>query len=179
VWPDLRSVHAARGVSAGLSAALLAAALTAAVAGGQRLAAAAVAVAVTPMVLFLASGINPSGPEIAAAAALWSAGAALALTSGPPARPLVAVLGLSGAALALSRPISPFWVALIGVALLVLAGWRRAVELLRYRRTQVAVAGIVLAGAAQAAWILTSASLELYGAGRRVPLPSGSGPASA
>jgi hypothetical protein len=33
------------------------------------------------------------------------------------------------------------------------------------------VVGIVLACAAQATWILTSGSLQLYGAGRRVPLP--------
>ena len=171
VWPDLRSVHAARGVSAALSAALLAAALTAAASGGRRLAAAATAVAVTPMVLFVSSGINPSGPEIAAAAALWTSGAALARGSGPPAPPLVATLGLSAVVLALSRPISPFWVAVIGVALLLLAGWRRVVELLRYRGVLLAVAGTVLACAAQAAWILSSASLQLYGAGERVPLP--------
>jgi len=171
VWPDLRAVHAARGVSAGLSAALLAAALTAAVAGGSRLAAVAIGLAVTPMVLFLASGINPSGPEIAAAAALWSAGAVLAVATGPPARPLMASVGLSAVVLALSRPISPFWVAVIGAALLLLAGWRRVAELLGYRSTQVAVVAIVLACAAQAAWIVTSGSLQLYGAGQRVALP--------
>ena len=170
VWPDLRAVHAARGVSAALSAALLAAAVTAAAIGRHRVAGLAIGVAVTPMVLFVASGLNPSGPEIAAAAALWASGAALALGTGPPARPLVGTLGVSAVVVALSRPISPFWVALIGVALLLLAGWRRVVELLRVRGVQVAVAAVVLACAAQATWILTSASLELYGAGRRVPL---------
>jgi hypothetical protein len=61
-------------------------------------------------------------------------------------------------------------VALIGVALLILAGSRRVGELMRYRRTQVAMAGIVLACAAQAAWIVSSTALELYGNGPRVPL---------
>jgi hypothetical protein len=170
VWPDLRAMHAARGVSAALSAALLAAAVTAAAAaaGGWPAWRSASRHA---MVLFVASGLNPSGPEIAAAAALWASGAALALGTGPPPRPLVAALGLSAVVLALSRPISPFWVAVIGVSAARAGGWRRVGELLRFRRTQVAAAAIVLACAAQAAWILTSGSLQLYGAGRRVPLP--------
>ncbi|MCY7364382.1 MAG: DUF2142 domain-containing protein [Frankiaceae bacterium] len=170
VWTDLDVLYAVRGLSAALCAALLAAALTAAAATGRRLLTTSVGVSVTPMALFLCSGVNPSGPEIAAALALWTAGVALVLDGGPPPRPLLATAGVAGVVLALSRPISPFWLALIGLTLLVLAGRRRIVELVRRRGVQVWLGALVLAAAAQSAWVLGVGSLELYGGTQELSL---------
>ncbi len=164
VWTDLGVVHAVRGVSAALCAALLAAAVTAAASTGSRLLVLGVGVAVTPMALFLSSGVNPSGTEIAAAVALWTAGLALVLSGGPPAGPVLATAGSAAVVLALSRPISPFWVALIGLGLLLVAGRRRSLELVRRSSVRVWLALLVLAGAAQAGWVLGVGALELYGA---------------
>ena len=170
VWTDLEVLYLVRGMSAALVAALLAAAVTAAAATGRRRLVVATAVTVTPMALFLGAAVNPSGPEIAAAVALWTAGAALVLGQGRPARPVLATAGLAATVLTLTRPVSPFWVALIGVVLLVLAGRRRAAELVRERAVLAWVGVLVLAGAAQAAWVLWSGALELFGTGRALTL---------
>lgn len=170
VVTDLGSLYAVRGVSAALCAALLAAAVTAAAATGSRLLVTGVGVAATPMVLFLSSGVNPSGPEVAAAVALWTAGLALVLASGPPSRPVLTTAGLAAVVLVLSRPISPFWVALIGLSLLLLAGGRRGLELVRQRPVQAWLGVLGLAGLLQAAWVLGVGALELYGGGRPLTL---------
>ncbi len=170
VWTDLDVLYAVRGMSAALCAALLAAAVTAAAATGRRLLITSVGIAVTPMALFLCSGVNPSGPEIAAALALWTAGVALVLDRAAPPRPLVVTAGIAGVVLALSRPISPFWLALIGLTLLLLAGRRRVVELIRRRGVQVWSGALVLAAAAQSAWVLGVGSLELYGSTQELSL---------
>ena len=162
-WTDLESLYAVRGVSAALCAALLAAAVTAAATTGSRLLVAGVGVVATPMVLFLSSGVNPSGPESAAAIALWTAGLVLVITSGPPLRPVLATAGLAAVVLALARPISPFWVAVIGLGLLVVAGGRRCLELVRLRPVQAWLGVVVLAAGLQAAWVLGVGALELYG----------------
>ena len=169
-WTDLASLYAVRGMSAALCAVLLAAAVTAAAGTGSRLLVAGVGVAVTPMALFLSSGANPSGPEVAAAVALWSAGLALVLAGGPPSRPVLTTAGLAAVVLLLSRPISPFWVALIGLSLLLVAGGRRCLELGRHRSVQVWLGVLVLAGALQAAWVLGVGALDLYGAGQSLTL---------
>ena len=168
VWTDLASVYAVRGVSAALCAALLAAAVTAAAATGRRLLVLAVGLALTPMALFLGAAVNPSGPEIAAALALWSAGTALALATGPPSRPVLTTAGLAGVVLVLSRPISPLWLAVIGLSVLVIAGRGRVLELARLGSVQAWVAVLVLAAAAQTAWVLLAGSLELFGTPQRL-----------
>lgn len=88
---------------------------------GTPLLAAGVAVAITPLVLFLSSVINPSGFEIATAISAWAA--AMALWSTPPdqiGRSQVTILGVSLAAVALSRSLGPLWVAAVLVVLVLL-----------------------------------------------------------
>ncbi|HYA68911.1 MAG TPA: DUF2142 domain-containing protein, partial [Acidimicrobiales bacterium] len=78
-----------------------------------------VVVAATPMALFLAGTVNPSGLEIAAAISLWSAGVCLLVDHGARTdRRLLARAGVAGAVLAQCRGLSLVWVALIGLCLL-------------------------------------------------------------
>lgn len=170
VWTDLKAVYAVRGVSAAITGALLAAAVTAAATTGRRLLVVAVGLAATPMAVFLGAGVNPSGPEIAAAVALWTAGTALVLSDVRPIRPVLWTAGLAAVVLTLSRPISPLWAAVVGVVLLTLAGRRRGAALIRERAVRGWAMAVVLAAAAQTAWVLSSGALSLYGRGRQLSL---------
>jgi Predicted membrane protein (DUF2142) len=74
--------------------------------------------AITPMVLFMSSVVNPSAPEIAASLAFWACG--LVLLSQKQERKhkwLITATGVAGCVLALSRPLGPLWVALIALTL--------------------------------------------------------------
>ena len=71
-------------VSAVITAALLASAITAVHrSAAPLLLGVGLAVAVTPMVLFLGGLVNPSGPEIAAALAFWVCSLVLVSRPGP------------------------------------------------------------------------------------------------
>ncbi len=159
-------IHLMRLVSAALCCAFLAAAVESARRRARAFAPLGVAVACTPMVLFLSSVVNPNGLEIAAAVCLWASG--LAVVDADPAEPvgrLVTRLGLSAAVLVQVRSLSLLWTALIGVALLVVAGRRRIVELAR--RTDVRVWGAVFA----ASTVFALAWLVVYDPLAQIPTP--------
>ena len=88
--------------------------------GSRRMTLWSVAVALTPMCLFLSGTINPNGLEIATAFSVWSA--SLALFSGrsnASARSLWLQLGISAAVLVNIRALSPLWMLVaIGVSVL-------------------------------------------------------------
>jgi Predicted membrane protein (DUF2142) len=122
---------------------------------------------VTPTALFLFGSVNPNALEIAAGIALWAAGGMLVLeASSRIDRRLVAVTGVSASVLAVSRSLSPLWVALIVVTLAVFAppgGLRR---LASDPTCRIWGAVVFVATAAQTAWIVAFDSLEnLGGAG--------------
>lgn len=105
-------------------------------------------VAVTPMVIFCASMVNGSGPEIAAAIAF--AASALRLRRDPACARSLNVwlaLGASGAILALSRTTGPAFVVLIALAIFGLGGAGLAWRFLRERAAVAigAVAAVVAA----------------------------------
>jgi hypothetical protein len=77
---------------------------------------------VTPMVLFCGASLNGSATEIAGALAFFACLMRLA-RPGRPARRWWVLTALSGATLALSRSVSPFWLVL---ALLVALAWSGA-----------------------------------------------------
>jgi hypothetical protein len=86
--------------------------------------------ATTPMTVFLASSLNPSGPEICAAIAFM----ALLLRQGHDggrSAPIWAGVGLSGAVLATSRPGSLLWVLLAMAIFVILEGPRRSWQVVR------------------------------------------------
>ncbi len=87
-------------------------------------------VAVMPMVIFLASSLTASGPEVAAGICFFSALLRVTRDPTPRAWPWVG-LGLSGVVLATSRTLGPLWVA-IDVGVVVAAhGLRRSWSLVR------------------------------------------------
>jgi hypothetical protein len=154
-----RAMYVMRLAAVALAAALLASAIVSlGRIGDSPLVMLGVLVAVTPTVLFLAAGVNPSGLEIAAGLALWISGAVLAIESrsverGRVDRRLVARVGIAGAVLVLSRQLGPMWAALI---LVVLAGWagRHGLRtLVASRAAWVWGAVVGVSALAQVAWL--------------------------
>lgn len=88
---------------------------------------------VTPMVVFMASEIGGSGPEIAGAVAVTAGVIRLSRSDSdsPPTRSVWALVGLAGLLLGLSRPLAPLWLALEAVLLVALVGVRRVWSLVR------------------------------------------------
>jgi Predicted membrane protein (DUF2142) len=160
-FPSATGIYLMRGVSAAICGALLASAVASALALRRpRLLVTGIAFAVTPMVLFLAGSINPNGVEIAAAVCLWvSLGVALTNPDGARGR-LMTRVGVSGSILALSRPLSPMFVALIGAALLIMFGWRPMLDLVRDRRGQIAAAAVALASLSTLVWVTAFGTLD-------------------
>lgn len=117
----------------------------------------AVALAATPMTHFLAGSVNPNGIEVVAAIALWcsalSAVAAI-VDGGAPARSVVASLVVSGAALALLRPLSPLFVVLIVGTAVVAQGPSGMRRLATRRPTWVLAAALALPVALALGWSL-------------------------
>lgn len=159
-----------RVASGALSAALLALAIVSLRrCRGAPLLGAGLALAVTPMALYLASVVNPSGLEISSAISAWAA--AMAIASSAPEKlrgSAVAALGASAVVLILTRALSPLWALFIAVALVALCPSVRG--LLRRRSVQGWLAACVAAGLAALAWDLV-ANPFLTEPG--VPVPAG------
>ena len=105
---------------------------------------------VTPMAVYLAASLNPSGPEVAAAVAFGAGVLALERDRAPMAWTTVA---LGGAALCLCRSLGPLFVLLIAACAL-LCSLRGALENVRAapRRAAVAALAIGLGAAANRLW---------------------------
>ncbi len=109
--------------------------------------------ATTPMVLFIASGLSPSGPEIGAAVCVTAVVLRLG-RSGPPTRFVWLAMAAGGAVLGCGRSLGPFYL-LANVALLVAqAGPRGAWDRLRSGGRFAAAAStvVLLAVAANVGW---------------------------
>ncbi len=149
------SIYLMRLVSVLIAAALLASAIvTLDRFPRPRLVALGVAVAVTPMVLFLDGTVNPNAVEIAAAIAAWITAVAIAseAASGAVETRLVIRASVALAILALTRTISPLWVLAIIGSGGTLAGWSGIRVIARRRAAQIGAAVVALSVAAQAAW---------------------------
>ncbi|MBA3262897.1 MAG: DUF2142 domain-containing protein [Thermoleophilaceae bacterium] len=110
-------------------------------------------VAVTPAVVFFASILNPSGPELTSAICFAACLLRLTRTTECPGWVWLACGG-SGAVLGLSRSLGPVFVVLLVAAVVVLAGWRGAAAVLKAapRRSAATAAMIAIACAAGAFW---------------------------
>ena len=138
---------------------------------GSRLSLVGVLLAVTPMALFQASVVSPSGIEIAAAIALWTAiGVWVTTYPADPPSGLLWVIGVSGVVLALVRPLSMLWFFLMLVAAVPLLLGRINLRQF-FQRTIVRIAGvaIVIATVVNLVWLLVAHSLEVIHGG--VPPP--------
>jgi len=160
-WPSLLlsgepAVYAMRLVSAALSAALMAW-------GAYRMRTAlpgwlgtwSVAVALTPMTLFLGATVNPIGLEITTAFSLWAACLAIVSRPGPIQTGALVQAAVSGALLVNVRASSPLWALAVVVAVAVFAPRGRLRELVRHRLAPRVLVVAGLAGAAAVTWILT------------------------
>lgn len=160
--PSVAGVYAMRLASILLTAALLASAtVTLGRLPSPRLAALGFMVAVTPMVLFADATVNPSGPEIAAGVSLWVCGLALVrATAGRPDLRLVNRVGVAASVLVLTRQLSPMWLALIGLSLLVSAHRGVLRALARSVAARVWACIILVLVIAQGLWLLIVKPLE-------------------
>jgi len=121
--------------------------------GTSPITAAALALALTPMVVFLASTLNPSGLETAAAVS-FTAGLAGVLRDGPPRRTAWPALVAGGVLLAATRSLGPYFVVALGVLFAVAFGTRPTWTRLAKARIPVAVAAVTIVAAmvANVAW---------------------------
>jgi hypothetical protein len=152
--------------SAAGNGALLATALAAvATLRRGRLMAVGVLVAMSPQVFILAGSINPNGLEAAAGVCAWATLAALLVHDGErlPA-PLLAGAGVSCSLLALTRPLSTLWFAVIALTLLVALGrWHDVSRRWRERNVKVLVATVGVASVGGVLWTLLSDNLGNMG----------------
>ncbi len=161
-FPSGFGVRLMRVLTALIAAALLASAVTVILSiPSRRLAALGMAVAVTPMALFLNGVVNPSSVEIAAGILLWTAGAVLVLDAPSRIQPmLVTLVGVASCTLALARQLGPLWLLIIGVILASL-GSRSAIQaLLRSRRFLLWVAAATASSLVQVIWVVSVGTLD-------------------
>jgi hypothetical protein len=125
-----------------------------------RIVAVGVLFAVSPMVLFVGSSVNPNGVEIAAAVALWVCGLVLVSQARETTdNRLVAATGIAGCVLALSRQLGPLWLALIAITIAVFASSEGLRALARSRWARVWAALIVACSVVQIGWNAVVGSL--------------------
>jgi hypothetical protein len=133
VSPTGDGVFLSRMLSNAIASALLAVSFTLATSRGGAFTMLGLLVGVTPMVLFLNGVVNPSSLEIAAAALVWVSGLALVdpRTPGGVVEPATLLSFVAAAVvLVLTRPLSPLWLALIVVAVMLTSSTARLRELL-------------------------------------------------
>ena len=110
--------------------------------------------AVTPTVVFLASSITGSGPEVTGAIAVTAGVLRLSRAGSQPRPGVWVVLGVAGFLLGLSRPLAPLWLALAGLLLVAMLGLARASRLVldggRYALFGIGLPAV--AAAANLAW---------------------------
>jgi hypothetical protein len=160
------AVHLMRLLSAALSSAVLAWAFREAATLRRRAAATlGLVAAVTPMVVFLNSIVNPSSLEISAALALWVA--LTAMVRAPDAERVTsrsAAVAIIGLALALSRGLSPMYLAVIALVVAAAGPWSGVRTLVTDRRTWPWIGGLGVGTVAALAWTMSAGTLEAGGA---------------
>src|SRR3954453_1833931 len=172
--PTSKGVYAARAVNALVCVLLLGVALIATGLGSRgrpwwRL---ALLTALTPYVLYMGGGINPSAWEICAAVATW-AGVLRLCARGVAAKALIAATTASAVVLAISRPLGPLWLALIAGVAVAATPWTKLRPLLRARSIQAALAVSAVSCVASLMWTITQTNASFDSSPARHPLPFG------
>jgi hypothetical protein len=164
-WPSLflsagPSIVAMRLVSAAVTAALVTwAAFRLSTVRGNRAGVWGLAVAVTPMCLFLGATVNPAGLEISAAVAFWAACLVLVSRDGPVSTAALVQAVVSGALLINVRATGPVWALANVVVVLVAAPRGRWRELLRIPGARWLGAVAAVAVVACVGWLATHGSV--------------------
>jgi hypothetical protein len=128
-------------------------------------------VVLVPESTFLSSSVNPGGFEIMTAICLWTLVAIFALEHrDDPPRGLVKLLGTVACIFVLIRGLSPLWLALAGLSLVVLVGPRELYQLVLRRRDLKIAGGAILTSTLLAiTWIFTQGTLNILPVGAPVP----------
>jgi hypothetical protein len=153
--PGAGQIYLMRLLSAVVIAALLASCVTTVAAVGSIGFAVGFLFALTPMALYFSGIVNPSSPEIAAGIATWTHGVALTSAGAGDDPRLVRRFGIAACVLCATRPLSPLWMLLALVILVVVAGRARVQDLVKRRVVQgwaAAVVGVALAQVLWSAW---------------------------
>jgi hypothetical protein len=132
---------------------------------------AAAAVAVTPMVLFLSSGINPNSLEVAATTAAFCGLLVCLENSARPSevKPAIATVGIAAAVLANTRNVSLLWLLIALVVSVAFYGFGSLGRLFR-NRTVLITAGLMVLGVGLGLlWIV----LMLFAPGSTAAAPDG------
>lgn len=162
-FPSTLGIYLMRLVSSFLSAALLASAFASARRMTRsRFVILGVAVAVTPMVVYLAGSVNPNGLEIAASIALWSSLVFMILVDQSPPTPRIGVrIAIAASTLVLSRPLAPIWFLLIVILVLSMAKRSRLRLLVHSRVAWLSTVPTGMCLLAAGVWVISSGALEL------------------
>lgn len=166
--PDFGGVIAARLLTCLLTSALLggaAAVATRLTRGRGPLVLGGLLLAVTPVAMNLTGAVNPAGPEIAAAVAVWTSLIAILLARDDSTWTLV-LFGVAAGALAVLRELGIGW--LLAAVVIVAFGARRdrLLEELRRPAVRLWAAAVAVAAAFGAGWILLSTQGGLPGTGQ-------------
>lgn len=172
-WPSLVSssrvaIYLMRLMSVVVNACFLAMAFACAYRwSSSRLLIGGLAIAVSPMVLFLSSVVNASSLEITAATAMWTAATVLVVDHPRYApKALVAVLAVSTSVTASVRGLSPLWPVLVPVVLLpLIVGRVHLRDLFARRVVQGWGAFTLVAGVGAVAWVLLAHGLTVLRTG--------------
>lgn len=171
-WPSLFSsstwvLYAMRFASGMATASMIALAFAVALRWSRsRLLPAGLALAAVPSLLFLGSVVNPSGLEVAAGIATWTCGAVLVFDGGiyPPNGLLVATV-ISACVFSLIRGLSPMWVVLIAMLLMLAARRGRLKELIQDKRVRRYFALVAIVGLLAVVWIIEAHTLVILPTG--------------
>ncbi|NUR26392.1 MAG: DUF2142 domain-containing protein [Catenulispora sp.] len=166
--PDFTGVVAARLLTCLLTSALLAGAVAVAVRlmpGRGPLMLGGVLLALTPVALNLTGAVNPAGPEIAAAVAVWTSLIAL-LLAGDDSKATLALFGVAAGTLAVLRELGIGWLLAALVVTAFGARRERLVELARRSAVRIWAAVVAAAAVFGAAWILLSTQGGIPNAGQ-------------
>lgn len=171
-WPSLIfhdpavAIYAMRILTAVVSSAMAAGAfIFLTVLMGRRRAALVIAGTVTPMVLFLSASVNPNAWEITGGMLLLTSLCALLLREQSSRSRTVALttVAVSAAIVANMRGVSPLWVAVIGVLVLLLTPGARLAALARRKGAWIAVGVVVLTALISVAWTAAAGAFTLKG----------------
>jgi hypothetical protein len=165
--PGTGSVYAMRFITALMGAAFVATAVTALRRSiAPKLLAVGLAIAITPMVIFVMSTVNPSAPEIAASLAFWVCGLLLFQHARDQVdKWLVTATGIAGCVLALSRQLGPLWIGLIVLTILGVSGRTALRNLARSNWARMWAFFVVASSVAQIGWDLIVKPLDVTRSG--------------
>jgi hypothetical protein len=150
--PGAGQIYLMRLLSAAVIAALLASCITTVAAVGSIGFASGFLFSLTPMALYFMGLVNPSSPEIAAGIGIWTHGLAMTRPGAGDDPGLVRRFGIAACVLCATRPLSPLWLGLTLLVLLVVAGWGRVRELLSRTVVRVWAAAVVAVTLLQLVW---------------------------